>query len=639
MEDYVNDISYQKYLFHQGENFQSYKFLGAFPIDGGVLFRVWAPRARSISLVCNQNGWDIHADPFKRLPDDSTIWEVTVPGMGIGDIYKFVVEDVYGNITYKSDPYALETEKGPMTEQNQMASRVSARESSYEWKDAKWLAQRKKTDSYRSPMNIYEVHLGSWKRHFDGSYYSYHDLAEELIPYAKEMGYTHIEILPVTEYPYDPSWGYQVTGYYSVTSRYGTPDDFRYFVDKAHQEGIGVIMDWVPAHFPKDSQGLINFDGEPLYEDSNPFRMEHKGWGTRAFDFGRPEVLCFLISNAQFFCEQYHIDGLRVDAIAAMLYLDYDRKDGEWQQNQYGGRENIEAIHFLRKMNEYILSNFPGVLTIAEESTAWPMVTKPPKDGGLGFNYKWNMGWMNDTLDYFKNDPLWRGAHHNQLTFAMTYAHSENFILPISHDEVVHMKRSLLDKMPGNYDEKFDGVRSFFVYFMTHPGKKLSFMGNEFGQFIEWNEAQGLDWLLLDYDKHKKLHDFVHDLNRLYQALPQLWSGDDTWDGFRWIDADNYRDSVYTYYREDPYKKREKVLIALNLSGLDFEEYDIGVPEAPYYRCIIDSDFGCYGGRGIRKAISYRVKKGDVNGFEQHITIPLPARSGIILISGKESSK
>ncbi len=634
MSKNIRDISYQKYLFHQGKNFKSYEFLGAFPEKHrgkeGVLFRVWAPRAVNVSLVADINNWDPARDPMKRVEDDSSIWEVFIPGMKKGDLYKFAVEHPDGKVIFKADPYAKETEKGPFTASEQMASRVSEKASSFNWNDSSWLKKRKSQNPYRSPMNIYEVHLGSWRRNPDGSFMTYRQIADKLIPYAKRMGYTHLELLPITEFPFEGSWGYQVTGYFSVTSRFGSPDDFRYFVNKAHEQGIGIFLDWVPAHFPKDEHGLIEFDGAPLYEDANPYRMEHKGWGTRAFDFGRPEVLSFLISSAFFFLEQYHVDGLRVDAIAAMLYLDYDRKDGEWAQNQNGGKENLEAIHFLQLMNENVLSSFPGALTIAEESTAWPMVTKPPVVGGLGFNFKWNMGWMNDTLDYFGKDPFFRGGAHNKLTFALTYAYSENFILPVSHDEVVHGKKSLLDKMPGEYDQKFDGVRSFFIYMMTHPGKKLNFMGNEIGQFIEWNETQELDWILLQYEKHVKLMSFVKDLNKLYLSEPALWRGDDRMEGFTWIDADNSKDTVYTYFRTDP-ETGDRLLVALNLSGNSFPEFDIGVPGGSKAVTLIDSSVEKYGGSEIHRKKTFRVRDGYVNGLPQHISIPLPQRSGIIL--------
>ncbi len=639
MKNKVNDISYPKYLFHRGENYESYKFLGAFykGPGKGTLFRVWAPHAEAVSLVWAGNDWEPGRDPMTRRADDDSLWEIFMPGMEPDDTYKYAVTGKNGATVLKADPYALKNESG--SGRNQKASIITDRRKKFRWHDQDWLAGRAKKDPCRSPMLIYEAHMGSWKRHEDGSYYNYRETARELIPYLKKMGYTHIELMPISEYPLDGSWGYQVTGYFSVTSRFGSPEDLKYFIDQAHKAGISVIVDWVPAHFPKDAFGLIEFDGAPLYEDSNPFRMEHKGWGTRAFDFGRPEVLSFLISNAHFLCDEFHADGIRVDAISAMLYLDYDRKDGEWMQNQYGGKENIEAIGFLRSMNEHIHIAFPGVITVAEESTAWPMVTKPPKDGGLGFNFKWNMGWMNDTLSYFGTDMLWRGDHHYQLTFSLTYAYSENFILPVSHDEVVHLKRSLLRKMPGDPRQQLSGDRAFFVYFMTHPGKKLSFMGNEFGQLTEWDESRGLDWAVLGSKDHQKLQTFIKELNKHYLELPQLWAGDDRPQGFSWIDADNKGANVYSYYRVDPDHPEKKLLVVLNLSGLSYPEFDIGVPGAHHYRPLIDSDALRFGGSGMRRKRRYKVMQGSCNYLPQHITMPLPALSGIILISEEETAK
>ena len=665
-----------RYLFHNGRNYRSYEYFGAHKCrrngKDGYIFRVWAPRAAGISLVGDFNGWDVSADPFEQIKDDESIWECFSDRIEEGGLYKFVVTSDNGQQKYKADPYAFRSEFGDLAEGSLRASILYDVTKPFDWGDADWLKKRDSRNPYQSPMNIYEVHLGSWKRKEDGSDYSYRELADMLIPYVQEMGYTHLELLPVMEHPFDGSWGYQITGYYSVTGRYGTPDEFRYFIDQAHKAGIGVILDWVPGHFPKDEHGLYEFDGYPLYEYTDPKKMEHKGWGTRAFDFGRPEVISFLISNAFYFCEKFHADGLRVDAVAAMLYLNYDRPDGEWTANEDGGVENKEAISFLQQTCEDVLINFPGVMMIAEESTAWPNVTKPPQIGGLGFNFKWNMGWMNDVLEYFQTDMLFRKGVHNKLTFALTYAYSENFILPISHDEVVHGKRSLLDKMPGSYEDKFAGLRSFLVFMYTHPGKKLNFMGNEFGQFIEWNEKQGLDWVLLQYETHAKTKDFVKALNHYYRSTPALWQTDDTYDGFRWIDADNSSDNVYTYFRIGPEKEeevkaeakplkkevskakaeeekeekeeprqiceaeracenRDVALTALNLSGKDFPEYDIGVPDASYYIVVVDSDREEYGGTGSRKETRVEVKEGMRNGFEHFITISLPKLSAVIL--------
>lgn len=620
-------IMEQKKLFHSGKNFRSYKLLGAHPMENGVyIFRVWAPRAVSVSLVGDFNGWDL-AKHVMELSDDGAIWEVACSDAKEGDLYKFAITTDTGQVLYKADPYAFESEASVHDPWNQKASIVYDLSRSFDWNDDEWCQKRGAVNPYESPMNIYEVHLGSWKRGGDGAFLSYEELADELISYVSEMGYTHMEILPVMEHPFGGSWGYQITGYYSVTSRYGDPEGFKKLINKAHENGIGVILDWVPAHFPKDGHGLIEFDGHPLYEYEDPLKMEHKGWGTRAFDIGRPEVISFLVSNAFFYFEQFHVDGLRVDAVASMLYLNYDRPDGQWTPNDEGGTENKEAIAFLQTLNHNVLTNYPGVLMIAEESTAWPNVTKPPYAFGLGFNFKWNMGWMNDTLEYFKTDPDSRKNIHNKLTFAMTYAYSENFILPISHDEVVHGKHSLLDKMPGEYDDKFAGIRAFYVFMMTHPGKKLMFMGQEFGQFIEWDENRELDWMLLDFEKHAQLKDFVRSLNQYYRENGALWKKDTSLDGFCWIDADNSADSVYTYYRTEG--NDDVTLVAVNLSGRDFEEYDIGVPPAREYECMIDTrnNINDIDQRGK----SHKVMKGECNGYEHHITVPLPKLSAVIL--------
>ena len=648
-----------RYLFHKGKDYRAYEYFGAhkYTRDGkqGYIFRVWAPRAASISLVGDFNGWDPMADPFNRIENDDSIWECFSDRIEEGGLYKFLVTSDYGKQVYKADPYAFQSEYGELQAGSLRASILCDVERNFAWTDSKWLKTRDRRNPYRSPMNIYEVHLGSWRRKEDGSLYNYRELADLLIPYVVDMGYTHLEILPMMEHPFDGSWGYQVTGYYSVTGRYGEPDDFRYFVNKAHNAGLGVILDWVPAHFPKDEHGLAEFDGYPLYEYTDPLKREHKGWGTCAFDFGRPEVLSFLISNAFYYCEKFHADGLRVDAVAAMLYLNYDRQDGDWTPNEDGGVENKEAIAFLQQVNQDVLINFPGALMIAEESTAWPNVTKPPQIGGLGFNFKWNMGWMNDVLEYFRTDMLFRRGIHHKLTFALTYAYSENFILPISHDEVVHGKCSLLDKMPGDYEDKFAGYRSFLAFMYTHPGKKLNFMGSEFGQFTEWSEKHELDWMLLDYEKHAKAKDFVKELNHYYKENPALWRADDSYEGFRWIDADNADDNVYTYFRIDPegtYKrkghsgKKEEpegceaemaaagkpvTAVILNLSGKDYSDFDIGVPNASYYIAKIDTDREEFGGTGLRTEDRYTVKEGKRNGFDHYITITLPKLSAVIL--------
>ena len=654
------DISEHKYLFHQGKDYRSYEFLGAHIVgsgdpgagghpEEGVVFRVWAPNAKAISVVGNFNDWDPSKDPMHRLEDDPQIWEVAIQEARAGDLYKFAITSADRNngpageqTVWKADPYAFFSENGNADTGSHRASIVYDR-APYEWQDQDWMKSRSQGDPLKKPLNIYEVHVGSWRRNEDGSTMTYRQTADELIPYVKEMGYTHIELMPIMEYPFDGSWGYQATGYFSPTSRYGRPEDLKYLIDKAHGAGIGVIMDWVPAHFPKDEHGLAEFDGSPLFEYSDPLKAEHKGWGTKAFDLGRGEVISFLISNAFYYCEVFHIDGIRVDAVSAMIYLNYGREDGQWTPNDEGGVENKEATAFLRKMNEGLLTNFPGVITVAEESTAWQGITIPPYEGGLGFNFKWNMGWMNDELEYFSADPVYRSGIHGALVFSLDYAWSENFILPISHDEVVHGKKSLLDKMPGDYEDKFRGFRTFMAYMITHPGKKLTFMGTEFAQFIEWNENAGLDWLLLDYDRHREAQSFIRDLNRIYLDTPTLWSGDDVPDGFRWIDGGNVDDNVITFLRyntgeSSPTDKGngtgDPLLVALNLSGKDIEGYRVGVPDSREWVPVIDTDSEKYGGSGKRSASSYEVEADGWNGYEKSIVLSLPAMSAIILREG-----
>ena len=611
------------YLFHQGTNAHAWELLGAHrQLNGKTNFCTWAPHAAAISVVGDFNGWDAAANPMTRL-NEQGLWGATVELTHDYDCYKYQITTANGRTLYKADPFAFHTQTPP-----ENASKIY-RLAGYRWHDAEWMTERAAQDARSLPVNIYELHIGSWRRNADGNYYSYLQLAEELPTYLTEMGYTHVELLPPTEYPYDGSWGYQVTGYYAPSSRYGTPHDFMALVDALHEAGIGVIMDWVPAHFPKDECGLYEYDGACCYEYSDPAKWEHKDWGTRVFDFGRTEVQSFLTSSANFWAHTYHIDGIRVDAVASMLYLDYGRQEGEWRPNINGGRENLEAVAFLRKLNSAVLSEHPGFLMIAEESTAWPLVTRPPEIGGLGFNFKWNMGWMNDTLFYTSLDPYFRSYNHDKLTFSMMYAFSENFVLPISHDEVVHGKGSLLNKMPGDYNQKFAGLRTFMGYMMTHPGKKLLFMGCEFGQFIEWDYHKQLDWMLLDYESHRKTKDYIRALNHYYLAHPALWQVEDNWDGFRWLNADDNTRSVITYYRAD--EKGKKSLVLCNFAASRWEDYRMGVPEAGTYRVALCSEEEQYGGAGFDRETLYRSEEQPLGQWAHSITLDVPPLSCMIL--------
>ena len=607
------------YLFHEGTNYQSYKIFSPTKIDDGFLFRLWAPHAKEVSVIGDFNNWDLNKN--KMINIGNGVWEIFIKEAKNFDIYKYLILMPNGKTIEKADPYSLHTETPPSNGSKLFVS-------NYSWGDSLWLLKRKNTNSYESPMNIYELHLGSWRRHENNVVMNYKTIADDLAKYVSEMGYTHVEILPITEYPFDGSWGYQTTGLFAPTSRYGSPDDFRYFVDTLHKNNIGVILDWVISHFPKDSHGLANFDGEATYEYSDPLKSEHKEWGTKVFDYGKAEVKSFLISSANYWINEFHIDGIRVDAVASMLYLDYGRKDGEWRPNSFGGNYNLEAIDFLKQLNSYILSSNPGALMIAEESTAFPMVTKPPYDGGLGFNYKWNMGWMNDSLKYFSSDPYFRKDMHDKLTFSITYAFSENYILPISHDEVVHGKCSLINKMPGYYDDKFALDKAFYGYMMSHPGKKLTFMGTEIAQFIEWDYKKELDWILLSYDKHKAFQLFVKDLNNYYLNNNEFYELDSSYDGFRWVIVNDNTHNIISYRRIN--KLGDYTQVILNLSPLKRDNYYVGVPEDTQYKIVLCSEDKKYGGNGINKK-TYKPIKGNMHDFNQYISIDIPANCALYL--------
>ena len=577
--------------FHTTGVSDAYRFLGchAQNRDGvdGFVFRTWAPRAQSVRVTGDFNFWNEEDLPMQ--PVGCGVWEAFSRFAQPGQRYKLCIKTRDGRTAYKTDPYGNRCGVLPDT-----ASIIEA-EDGFVWHDGLYRARRRKEKILNRPVNIYEVHAGSWKRHEDGSVLSFRELAQQLVPYVRDMGYTHIELLPVMEYPYDPSWGYQITCYYAPTHRYGAPEDLKYFIDEAHRAGIGVILDWVPAHFPKDANGLYEFDGTCCYELSDPTMNEHPDWTTRIYDYGKPEVRSFLISNACYWISQFHADGIRVDAVASMLYLDYNRPN--YKPNRFGGRENLEAIDFLRQLNAAAFQTEPAVMMIAEESTAFPLITKPDYDGGLGFLFKWNMGWMNDMLQYMSLDPLYRKGDHNALTFSMTYAFSENFILPLSHDEVVHGKCSLIGKMPGNYDDKFNNLRVLYAYQMAHPGKKLNFMGSEFAQFIEWNFKQGLDWLLLGYEKHRKMQQFVKTLNRFYLENRELWEVDTGWDGYEWIEPDDRDRSVIAFRRKD--RKGRELVVVCNFCPVLRENYRLGLPKQGWYVPVLNTDDEAFGGYGF----------------------------------------
>jgi 1,4-alpha-glucan branching enzyme len=587
------------HLFGEGTHYRLYEKLGARLMEHegtrGVCFAVWAPNAERVSVIGEFNEWDGRRHPM-RSRGASGLWEIFIPGLQQGDLYKYEIKTGYlGYIAIKSDPFGLLSEMRPNT-----ASIVWDLDR-YEWRDREWMASRRGRQNLEAPIAIYEVHLGSWKRTVDPigmRWLSYRELADELVPYVKDMGYSHVELLPITEHPYDGSWGYQTIGYFAPTSRHGNPDDFRYFVDKAHQAGLGVILDWVPAHFPKDGHGLSFFDGTCLYEHEDPRKGEHQDWGTLIYNYGRNEVRAFLLSSAVFWLEKYHIDGLRVDAVASMIYLDYSRKPGEWIPNQFGGRENLEAVDFLKRFNQVVHLEHPDTLTFAEESTAWPMVSRPTYLGGLGFDLKWNLGWMHDMLEYMQKDPIHRHYHHNNLTFSLLYAFMENFVLPFSHDEVVHGKGALLSTMPGDFWQKFANLRALYGYMYAHPGKKLLFMGCEIGQWSEWNDQWQVDWSLLDFDAHRRLQDYVKALNRLYVGQPALHQLDFGWEGFEWIDIHDVDNSIVSFIRraKDP---GDFVVLVANFTPVPREAYRVGVPAPGFYRELLNSDSTYYGGKNM----------------------------------------
>ena len=611
-----------RYLFGQGTHYKIFEKLGAHPKTykgkAGMYFAVWAPHAKAVGVVGDFNGWDPDAAPMSPLAD-SGIYEAFIPGVGLGELYKFAITTQEGMILFKADPYAVHAEFRPGT------ASITEDINGFKWDDAAWMETRKKADPVKSPMAIYEVHLGSWRkkdRPQKEGYYTYMEAAHELADYVKKMGYTHVELMGIAEHPYDGSWGYQVTGYYAPTSRYGTPKEFMYFVNYLHKKGIGIILDWVPAHFPKDAHGLADFDGQPLYEYADPRKGEHPDWGKKVFDYSKNEVKNFLIANALYWVENFHVDGLRVDAVASMLYLDYGRSDGNWVPNKYGENKNLEAIEFFRHLNSVLTGHLTGAMMIAEESTAWPGVTKPPEEGGLGFTFKWNMGWMHDFLEYMKLDPYFRKFNHNKMTFGITYATSENYILTLSHDEVVHLKCSMINKMPGLNGDKFANLKAGYTFMMGHPGKKLLFMGQDFGQYHEWDEKVSLDWYLADEPLHKDLQKYYSDLLHVYQKYPALWQLDSDWNGFQWINANDGDRSIFSFIRRDETGKKN-LLFVINFTPVARDDYRVGVPKSGTYSLILDSEHGLYK-RG-EHAFSARSKKSECDGQPYSFAYPLPA--------------
>jgi 1,4-alpha-glucan branching enzyme len=634
-EPMLTDFDLQ--LLGEGQHHQSYEKLGAHlrEVHGvnGVNFAVWAPNAQRVSVIGDFNGWDGRRHPMQRR-NDGGIWELFIPDIGAGEHYKYAIaSNVLGYYTERADPYGFEAELRPAT-----ASIVYDLEH-YHWQDNQWMREREQRQALDAPIAIYEVHLGSWRRVPDegGRFLTYRELAEQLPAYAREMGYTHVEFLPLSEHPFDGSWGYQPVGMYAPTSRFGSPDDFRALVDACHQAGLGVILDWVPAHFPKDGHGLVYFDGTHLYEHADPRMGQHTDWGTMIYNYGRNEVRNFLLANALFWLDKYHIDGLRVDAVASMVYLDYSRKEGEWIPNRFGGRENLEAVDFIKTLNELTHRYHPGILTIAEESTAWPMVSRPTYLGGLGFSLKWNMGWMHDLLDYFESDPIYRRYKQDRITFSLMYAFSENFILPLSHDEVVHLKRSLLDKMPGDFWQKFANLRALYGFMYGHPGKKLLFMGGEFGQWHEWYYDASLDWHLLQYEPHQKLQRFVRDLNHLYISEPALFQVDFDWQGFEWIDFRDSDNSVAAFLRKAK-NPQDSLLFACNFTPVPREHYRLGVPQPGFYEEILNSDADIYGGSNVGNLGGRQAEALPWHVHPYSITLTLPPLAVIVLKLKREQS-
>jgi 1,4-alpha-glucan branching enzyme len=613
------------HLFAEGNHWHAYKFLGAHQhqVNGidGVLFSTWAPSAQRVSVIGDFNQWDGRKYPM-RVRGSSGVWELFIPGMTAGELYKFEIKNIDGSLHSKMDPYAQQSELRPGT------ASVIAKNSEHQWQDADWMANRERADWLHTPHSVYEVHMGSWKRNDAGDFLSYREMADQLVPYVKELGFTHIELLPVTEHPLDISWGYQTTGYFTPTSRFGSPDDLRYFIDQCHQNNIGIILDWVPGHFPKDSHGLARFDGSALYEHADPRQGEHQDWGTYIFNYGRSEVTNFLLSSAFYWLEEFHIDGLRVDAVASMLYLDYSREEGQWIPNQYGGRENLEVIDFLKHLNTVLHQEHPGCLIAAEESTSYPMVSRPAHIGGLGFSMKWNMGWMHDILEYMQQDAIHRRYHHDSLTFGLLYAFTENFVLPFSHDEVVHGKKSMVNKMPGDEWQRFANLRLLYTFMFTYPGKKLLFMGSEFAQGTEWNCEKALDWYVLDYPLHSGMKTLVGDLNKLYTSTPALYRHEFDPQGFEWLDCNDREQSILSYIRKD---ENNYVISIFNFTPVVREGYRIGVPELASYRLIMNSDSEYYGGSNIANDDSIQAEAVPWSDKPYSITVNLPPLAGIVL--------